>query len=276
MKAQAFRNAPAICGRGREHQGHAVGFVRALLLLIALQSPALAQSDGAGFAAGAKAAADRLQLYLDDVAKSGGRPDFAKAPAAELFARIFDVAQLSALPPPRADDIPWLLDWIAAASQASKAIMFFGIERPADAVAAARNAAFVRNVTDYQDQQAIELDFLIRLSARESVAMSAFMQHLTPEQRTPIREEGLKKARAGFAQMISGALVSMTDERLKSTYARRVSAAMRDTGAVWVGSLLPDDRTKIVSQLQWAQLKVKDDEAQENLAAFSAVLAAAR
>ena len=253
-----------------------MGFVRALLLFAALQSPALAQSDGAGLAAGAKAAADRLQLYLDDVAKTGGRPDFGKPPAAELFARIFDIEHLSAVPPPRADDIPWLVDWVAAASQASKAIMFFGIERPADAAAAARNAAFVRNVTDYQDQQAIELDFLIRLAARESVAMDAFMQQLAPEQRTPIREQGVKKARAGFAQMISGALVSMTDQHLKPTYARRVSAAMRETGDIWVGSLMPDDRTRIVSQLQSTQLKVKDDAAQENLAAFSAVLAAAK
>jgi hypothetical protein len=51
---------------------------------------------------------------------------------------------------------------------------------------------------------------------------------------------------------------------------------MRDTGDIWMGALLPDDRTKIISQLQWAQLKVKDDTAQENLAAFSAVLAAAK
>lgn len=253
-----------------------MGFVRALLLFVALQSPALAQTDGASLAAGATAAADQLQLYLDGVAKTGGRPDFAKPPAAELFARIFDAKQLSALPPPNADDIPWLLDWVAAANRTNKAIMFFGIERPADAVAAGRNAAFVRNVLDYQDQQAIELDFLIRLAARESTAMLAFMQQLTPELRTPIREEGFRKARLGFAQMISSALGSMVDEHLKPTYARRVSAGMRDTGETWVGALLPDDRARIMSELQWAQLRVKDDEAQENLAAFSAVLAAAK
>lgn len=251
-------------------------FVKALLLLVALQSPALAQTDGASLAAGAKTAAAQLQLYLDDVAKSGGRPDFTKPPASALFGRIFDVQQLGALPPPQADDIPWLLDWVAAANQINKAIMFFGIERPADAAAAGRNAAFVRNVLDYQDQQAIELDFLIRLTARESVAMLAFMRQLPSEQRTPIREAGLKKARVGFAQMISSSLGSMVDEHLTPTYARRVSAAMRETGAVWLGALLPDDRMKIMSQLQWAQLRVKDDEAQENLAIFGATLATAK
>ena len=110
-------------------------FVRAFLLLVALQSPALAQTDGASLAAGAKVAADQLQLYLDDVAKAGGRPDFGKPPAAELFARIFDFEHLQALPPPQGNDLPWLLDWADAANKVNKAIMFFGIKRPADAAA---------------------------------------------------------------------------------------------------------------------------------------------
>ena len=251
-------------------------FVRALLLFAALQSPALAPADGAGLAADAKAAADQLQLYLDQVAQAGWRPDFAKAPAAELLARIFDVQQLDALPAPSADDIPWLLDWAAAASKAGKAIVLFGIKPPIDPVAVVRSAAFARNALDYQDQQAIQTDFLIRIAAREPSAMLAFMQRLAPEQRTPIREAGLKKARVGFAEMISGALGCLGDERFKAANARRISAAMRATGDIWVGSLLPGDRAKIIRHLLWAQLAVKDDETQENLAAFSAVLAAAK
>src|ERR1700739_3298544 len=121
---------------------------------------------------------------------------------------MFHVKQLTALPSPRADDVPWLLDWAAAASKAGKAIMFFGIKPPVDPA----GAAFVRNALEYQDQQAMESDFLIRLAARESSAMLAFMQQLTPELRTPIREAGLKKARVGFAEMISSALGCMGDD----------------------------------------------------------------
>lgn len=244
----------------------------AFLLFVALQSPALAQTDGADLAAGAKAAADQLQLYLDEVARSGGRPDFAKAPASESLARIFDVQQLNALPPPQADDIPWLLDWAAAASKAGKAVMFFGIKPPVDPA----SAAFARNVLEYQDQQAIQSDFMIRLAARESSAMQAFWQQLTPEQRTPIREAGLKKARVGFAELIYGALCSMADDKFKPTNARRVSAAMRDTVETWAGFILPDNRAQIMSQLLRTELAVRDDEAQENLALFSATLAAAK
>lgn len=251
-------------------------FFPALLLFAALQSPALAQTDGTGLAARAKAAAAGLQVYLDDAARSGGRADFAKPPAAELFGRIFDVAQLNALPAATGDDLSWLMDWADAANQTNKAIMFFGIKRPADAAAAVRNAGFVRNIMDYQDQQAIEFDFLIRLTARESSAMVAFWQQLTPEQRTPIREQGFKKARVGFADMISNELGWMAGDVVKPANARRVSAAMRDTADTWIGFLLPDNRKQIMGRLQRVQLTVKDDETQENLAVFGAALAAAK
>lgn len=250
----------------------AVRSLKAILLFIALQSPALAQSDGANFAAGATAAADQLQRYLDAVAKSGGRPDFAKPPATELFARIFDVEQVKALPRPQADDIPWLLDWFAAASKAGKAIMFFGMKPPADPA----SAAFARNMLDYQDQQAIESEFLIRLAAREAVAMVAFWEQLPPEQRTAIREAGFRKARIGFAEMIYGTLCTMADDKFKPANARRISAAMRDTAEIWVGNILPDNAKQIMGQLVRTELAVKDDESQENLAVFGAVLAAAK
>src|ERR1051326_7830350 len=101
------------------------------------------------------------------------------------------------MPRPRrgADDIPWLLDWAAAASKAGKAIMFFGIKPPADPA----SAAVIRNVLDSQDQQAPSSDFLIRRPARESEAMLVIRAVLPPEQRAPIREDCAQRARIGFA-----------------------------------------------------------------------------
>ncbi|HEY4737451.1 MAG TPA: hypothetical protein VIH63_08660, partial [Xanthobacteraceae bacterium] len=71
-----------------------MALVRALLLLVALASPALAEtpsSDGAALAARASDAAKELRTYLAEVAKAGGRPDFSKPPASELFGNIFDM-----------------------------------------------------------------------------------------------------------------------------------------------------------------------------------------
>ncbi len=150
--------------------------------------------------------------------------------------------------------------------------MFFGIKPPVDPA----GAAFARNALEYQDQQAIQSDLMIRLAARESSAMHAFWQQLNPEQRTPIREAGLKKARIGFAELMYGALCTMADARFKPTNARRVSAAMRDTVETWAGFIPPDNRPQIMSQLLRTELAMKDDEAEENLAVFGAALVAAK
>ena len=58
-------------------------FIRSLLLLVALLSPAFGQ-DGSQIAPSAKDAVQALKLYLEGVSKSGGRPDYTKPPASEL------------------------------------------------------------------------------------------------------------------------------------------------------------------------------------------------
>jgi hypothetical protein len=76
--------------------------------------------------------------------------------------------------------------------------------------------------------------------------------------------------------MIYGTLCTMADDKFKPANARRISAAMRDTAEIWVGNILPDNAKQIMGQLVRTELAVKDDESQENLAVFGAVLAAAK
>src|ERR1700730_18359736 len=67
-----------------------VPFLRSLLLLLALVSPALSQ-DGPHDASTAQNAAQAFGLYLDGALKSGKQPNFTKPPASDLFRYIFDV-----------------------------------------------------------------------------------------------------------------------------------------------------------------------------------------
>jgi hypothetical protein len=97
--------------------------LRVLQLTLALASPALAQT-APSVAAGARDAAAQLVVYLENTAKAGNQPDFSKAPAADLFGRIFDFKALAALPAPSPSDVPWFIDWVSAVSQADKAILF--------------------------------------------------------------------------------------------------------------------------------------------------------
>jgi hypothetical protein len=108
---------------------------------------------------------------------------------------VFNLKQLEALPPAQASDLPWLVDWIAAVNGVNKSIMFFGIAPPV--TLQTDPAALQRNVTDYEDQEAAAINFLLRISAREIQAAFAFMDELAPAQRTPVRMEGFNKTSWG-------------------------------------------------------------------------------
>ncbi len=242
--------------------------LRSLLLLLVLFTPAFGQ-DGPRDAAVGKDAAQALQLYLDGVSKSGERPDYAKPPAADLFRQVFDLEQLAALPPPAASDMPWVLDWFDAAKETYKRIMFFGAKLGPDPDL----VAIGRNMQEYEDQYASAMTFMLRLLAREATTAFLFMDHLTPEERTPIRQAGLQKFRASGAQMIEDAICPV-EAGMRPANARLITAAMRDTRDVWAKSLLPDDRSRIITLLAKVKETVKDDEARNNLAVFAGRLLA--
>jgi hypothetical protein len=245
-----------------------VPFLRSFLILLALASPAFSQ-DGPHDAATAQNAGQAFGIYLDGVLKSGAQPDFTKPPAADLFRHIFDVAALNALPPAKAGDISWLLQWGAAVDQSYKRIILYGLQpgQPVDQL------VMRRNMSEYQDQCAVAMSFLIRFEARQATTLTLFLDQLPPEQRTPARAAGLQQARSGSAQTITGAITAMT-QGMKPGNARLIAGALRDTRDVWAGYIMPDDRARIAKLI--ADTPAKDREAQKNLTAFAGALAAAK
>jgi hypothetical protein len=243
-------------------------FLRSLLFLLAFVVPAFSQ-DGPGDAATAQNAGQAFGIYLDGVLKSGGQPDFTKPPAADLFRHIFDVAALKALPPAKAGDISWLLQWGAAVDQSYRRIILYGVQpgQPVDQL------VMRRNMSEYEDQCAAALSFLIRFEARQATTLTLFLDQLPAEQRTPTRAAGLQQARGGSAQTITGAITAMT-QGMKPANARLIAGALRDTRDTWATYLMPDDRTKIANML--AETPATDREAQKNLAAFAGALNAAK
>jgi hypothetical protein len=245
-----------------------VPFFRSLLLLLALVSAARGQ-DGPRDAATAQNAGQAFGLYLDGVLKSGGQPDFTKPPAADLFRHIFDVAALKALTPAKADDIPWLLQWGAAVVESYKRIIFYGLQpgQPIDQL------VMRRNMSEYQDQCAMAMNFLIRFEARQATTLTLFLDQLPAEQHTPARAAGLQQARGGAAQTITGAITAMTED-MKPGNARLIAGALRDTRDIWAGYIMPDDRTRIAKLI--ADTPAADRETQKSLAVFAGALAAAK
>jgi len=247
-----------------------VPFLRSLLVLLALVSPALSQ-DGPRDAGTAQNAAQAFGVYLDGILKSGGEPDFTKPPASDLFRHIFDVAALKALPPVKADDIPWLLQWGAAVDQSYERIILYGLQpgQPIDQL------VMRRNMSEYEDQCAMAMSFLIRFEARQATTLTLFLDQLPTEQHTPARAAGLQQARGGSAQTILGAMTAMT-QGMKPANAKLIAGALRDTRDTWATYLMPDDRTKIANMLVEMPATVKDRETQKSLAVFAGSLAAAK
>jgi hypothetical protein len=206
------------------------------------------------------------------VAKKGERPDPTRPEVAALLGRVFDLDALNALPPTQGSDIPWLLDWMEAANAANKLLLFYGAKpgpQP-DLV------AIQRNMTEYEDQYAVTINFLIRGQAREAVSSNMFWAGLAPEERTRVREEGLARMRSASAELILSAVCSTMLSGGKPANARLVAAAVRDTRDVWASFFLPQDRTRAIAQLADFSRRVPDETARTDLATLTAALRAVK
>jgi hypothetical protein len=249
-----------------------VRIIRAFMLLAALSGPVLAD-DSPAFLAGVKDSADQLQLYFDFAGKSGKPLDFSQPPLSDLFARVYDLKQLQALPPVTAKDGAWLIAWSGYGNGVAKSIMYFGISPPVNPVA--DQAAIAANMKTYEDSLAVAFGFSIRILARSTQSAFLFMTHLKPADDTPIRQEGFASARAGAAETVYGVLI-MIAAGLKPGNTRLLSAAMRDTADAWAADILPKDRPLILAAIAKARAATTDGETQKNLAAFGAAIAAAK
>jgi hypothetical protein len=136
-------------------------------------------------------------------------------------------------------------------------------------------AALQRNMTEYEDQYAAAMNFMIRGLAREAVSSRMFWAGLAPEQRTRVREEGLAGLRRASAEIILATICSAVQNGGKPANARLVAAAIRDTREVWASYLLPQDRARVIEQLADLPRQVPDETARIDLAAFTATLQAA-
>lgn len=244
--------------------------VRILLILLALASPALAQ-DGARDAAAAGEAAQAFRVYVEGVTKTGGRPDLTRPEVAALLGRVFDLDALNALPPAQASDLPGLLDWMEAANATNKLFTRYG-SKPGQQPDL---EALQRNMTEYEDQYAAAINFLIRGQAREAVSSRLFMADLAPEQRTRVREKGFAGARGNTAEFILASICSVIQSGGKPANARLVAAAIRETREVWASFFLPRDRARVIELLADIPKQVPDETARIDLAAFTAALQAA-
>ena len=246
-----------------------VPIVRILLILLVLTTPALAH-DGVRDAAVAREAAQAFKIYIDEVTQEGGRPDLKRPAVVSMLGRIFDLDALNALPPAQASDISWLLEWGDAANATSKLFTRYGSKpgpRP-------DLEALQRNMTEYADEFATAMNFMIRAMAREAVAARLFRATLRPEDLTRVREQGFTGLRHSTAEFVLTAICSVIESGGRPENARLVAAAIRDTREVWANFFFAEDRSRVIEYIAEHDKRIPDETARTDLAAFTAALQA--
>ena len=207
------------------------------LFLAASLGPAAAQ-DGAQLAAAAKESAQGLSVYLQDKMMTHGRPDYTKPPASQYLRHILDTDAFAALPPPKATDIQWLLDWYASINQSYKMMLLFGATSDKG-----MKDAIVLNVTESEDAIMTATAFEVRFGARMLTTMPLFMASLPPEdaKKTEIRKAGVKRAERGLVETVQGASTTLSGA-MRPNNALALAAALRDTAPVWAPLTTADER----------------------------------
>ena len=185
-----------------------------------------------------------------------------------MLGRVFDLGALNALLPAQASDREWLVEWHEAANATEELILYYGAKPGPQP----DREAIRRNMTEYEDQYAAAISFLIRFNAREAVSTGMLMAGLAPEERTREVEEAFAATRRDSPMMILGFISSV--QRSKPANARLVAAALRDTRDVWASFLLPQDRARVIAELADLPKWAPDEMARADLATFTAALQA--
>lgn len=243
----------------------------AVLALVAFALPAAAQ-DGPKASRAAVQAAKDLERHVGKTAAAKEKLVLSTAPAAPLFAKVFDTKTLRALPPSGSADLPWLSDWLNAAATAYTAIVNFGTDPKSENYLQGVQA----NIESYEDEITTALDFMLRLFPRVMNSVNAYAQSLTEAERNqPQRQKGLANVRGGYLKSLSGA-ISFLGGGVKPGNARIAALVLRDTVQDWAAIASPEQRAEIAKLLSQAQAAVSDPQAQGDLAAASQALAAVK
>jgi len=151
-------------------------------------------------------------------------------------------------------DIGILLDVCGKANEVNMSYALFDLknqvtEKTDVAVATLQlQKLMAKNIYSFQDEVARVQPFLIRCMSVQLPLMTKFLESLRPEEFTDIRRDGALQVRNGTLNMYYGALVSVSDRRIKEGNRLRTLAALADTSSVFAESL-PSDRRKLIADL---------------------------
>ena len=103
------------------------------------------------------------------------------------------------------------------------------------------------NVEQFQNELSKLHPFQIYCMATQIPLLEGFVQSLKPEEITPIRIDGLKRARSGMLLVYKGLLQEINNEKLKHAYRLELIKAVSKSSPVFARFLHVSQREKIVN-----------------------------
>jgi hypothetical protein len=242
-----------------------------VVALLVLLSPAV-RADGASSAQTATKAIQDLTRYVDDAAKKGERPAFDKPPASTYLGQVLDAKALAALPPPKGQDITWLLQWAEAMNKANQILIFTGAKSTS---AADQQAAVERNLIDYESVMFPAFAFMARMQSRLITSADLFMESLPPKERTPARQHGMAQIRDGHMQFVQGGLTTIA-AGVQPQNAKILTAALRETAPIWAPRINEQEQTRMRSTLLEAKKHYTDQPLLDDLGGLALMIEGVR
>ncbi|WP_238275304.1 MULTISPECIES: hypothetical protein [Methylobacterium] len=175
----------------------------AILVLLVGCGPVAAEVPASG-----PPAFDRAFAGLDALVRAKGSPARLGKPwEAEALKAVWDVDAYLGRPPYGAADVGPLLDMFGKQGRLFKS---YALAAPPGAV-----PDTARNTAVYQDEIVRAQAAMLRVIGALSPAMSDFVRKLKPADLTATRRDGLRQARLGLLEMISGAALTLRSPALR-------------------------------------------------------------
>jgi len=242
-----------------------------VVALLVLLAPAV-RADGTSSAQTATKAIQDLTRYVDDVVKKGERPVFDKPPASTYLGQVLDGKALAALPPPKGQDVNWLVQWADAMNKVNHLLIFTGAKSTSEAD---QRAAIERNMTDYEGVMFPAWAFMARLQSRLLTSADLFMDSLPADQRTPVRQRGMAQIRDAHMQFVQGAITTIA-AGVQPQNAKVLTAALRETAPIWAPRINEQEQNRLRSTLLEAKKHYTDQPLLDDLGGLALMIEGVR
>lgn len=193
-------------------------------------------------------------------------PRLADPIEGKVLADVWNEAAILGKKPYTGADIPALLNIVQKQTRVLQAYTLFSPDRKAPDTA--------KNVVEFQDELTRTHTFLLKAVGASLQAINSFGAHLTADEKTDARFQGIRQMRLGLQEIVTGAALALRNPALRPENQLAIARSLADNAADIAAGVAPADRQAMIAALQAAQPVLKPD-AKKAISAFVQTVSAA-